>query len=105
MNFISKEMFIEIITFIKDRNDKQHEINNLMSSEFEDCVFWPYIKYESKMIKLLEYLMNDKDTQWISYFCWEKDFGRDCKLGDVTEKDGTTIPLNTAEDLWNLLNG
>ena len=46
--------------------------------------------------------MNDKETEWIDYYLWEKDYGRDNQL-EVTEKDGTPIPLTTAEDLWNLL--
>ena len=74
-----------------------------MSNEFEDCTFWPYIKYENKLCDLLSYLMEDEKTWWIDYFCWERNFGRDLKLGDVTEKDGTPIPLKTAEDLYDLL--
>ena len=103
MVHISKELFIETINFIKDRNDKQQEINKLFSNEFEDAIFWPYTKYESQTIKLLEEIMEDKENQWISYYCWEKDFGRDYKLGDVTEKDGISISFETPEDLWNML--
>ena len=102
MNILTKELFIETIAFIRDRNDKQNEINKLFSNEFEDAIFWPYTKYETQMCKLLKHIMGDEETEWIDYFCWERDFGRDAKLGDVTEKDGTPIPFSTAEDLWNL---
>ena len=46
--------------------------------------------------------MGDKECQWISYFCWEKDFGRNESL-KVTNKKGEEIPLKTSEDLWNML--
>lgn len=47
--------------------------------------------------------MHDEQSEWIDYFCWERDFGRDTELGDVKEADGTPIPFSTAEDLWNML--
>lgn len=99
---LSKETFIQTIDFIRERNDKQHEIDMLFRKEFEDSIFWPYSKYEVQLVKVLKEIMNDKETEWIDYYLWEKDYGRDNKL-EVTEKDGTPIPLTTAEDLWNLL--
>lgn len=102
MKNISKQLFIETIEFIKERNDKQDEINTLFRKEFIDATFWPYCRYEEQIVKLLTELMDDKECQWISYFCWEKNFGRDDKLGNP-EIDGKEFPLATAEDLWNIL--
>ena len=45
--------------------------------------------------------MEDSE-RWISYYCWEKDFGRDDKL-KVFDEDGKEIPLTSSEDLYNLL--
>ena len=101
-SIISKETFIEMIEFIKVRNDKQWEIHKLFSEEFTDAIFWPYCKYEEQLVKLLEEIMDDKENQWISYYCWEKDFGRDESL-KITDKNGKDIPLKTSEDLWNIL--
>ena len=100
---LSKEIFIEMIEFIRDRNDAQNKIDKLFRDEFTDGLFWPYMKYEAKMCKLLAHIMGDEETAWIDYFCWERDFGRDTKLGDVKEADGTPIPFKNAEDLYNLL--
>ena len=100
---ISKELFVETINFIKDRNDAQNKIDKVFKDEFTDGLFWPYCRYETQMVKVLEEIMGDKENQWISYYCWERDFGRDCTLGDVREKDGTPIPFKTPEDLYNLL--
>lgn len=61
-------------------------------------------------IKLLEYIFDDEDTGWIEYWIWELDFGeRNSKLkyGEraltVYAEDGVEIPLESIEDLYNLL--
>ena len=54
------------------------------------------------VISLLEFIFNDKD-RWIYYWTFELDFGKDYEDGWVTQKDGTIIPLKTAEDLYDLL--
>lgn len=100
---ISKELFIESIEFMRDRSDKQTEIDKLFREEFQDGIFWPYMRYESHMAKILKHIMHDEQNEWIDYFCWERDFGRDTELGDVKEADGTPIPFSTVEDLWNML--
>lgn len=100
---ISKELFIETINFIKERNDAQNKIDKIFREEFTDGLFWPYCRYETQIVKILEEIMGDKECQWISYYCWEKDFGRDKHLGNPTDRNGNEIPLTTPEDLWNLL--
>lgn len=99
---LSKELFIETIDFIRERNDKEHEIQKLFREEFTDGIFWPYSRYENQLVKVLTEIMDDKETEWISYYCWEKDFGRDARL-QVFDKNGKEIPLNSSEDLYNLI--
>lgn len=103
MKTISKKSFLKIIDFIRERNDKEVEIQKLFKEEFTDAIFYPYCKYENLLVNLLEELMEDQETNWISYYCWEKDFGRDETL-EVFDKEGNKIPLSTAEDLWNMIN-
>ena len=100
---MTKETFIEAVDFMRDRYDKQNQIEKLFREEFEDSLFWPYIKYENMLVKVVRDAVNDEED-WIGYYCWERDFGRDTRLGDVTEKDGTPIPFKTAEDLLNLIH-
>ena len=99
---LSKELFIETIDFIRERNDQENKIHQMFKEEFTDGIFWPYSRYEEQLVKVLTEIMDDKETEWISYYCWEKDFGRDSKL-QVFDKDGKEIPLNSSEDLWNIL--
>lgn len=99
---LSKELFIETIDFIRDRNDQENKIHQMFKEEFTDGIFWPYNRYENQLVKVLTEIMDDKETEWISYYCWEKDFGRDSRL-QVFDKDGKEIHLISSEDLWNLL--
>lgn len=104
---LSKETFIDTIKFIEKRMSQIDKINDLFTEEFEDSVFYPYLKYENKLVSILEEIFNDKETQWISYYLYELDCGKSYKDGDITEKDKDgnekIIPLKTPEDLYNLL--
>ena len=99
---LSKELFIETIDFIRERNDQENKIYQMFKEEFTDGIFWPYSRYETQLIKVLTEVMQDQENEWISYYCWEKDFGRDYRL-KAFDKDGKEIPLTSSEDLYNLL--
>lgn len=51
-------------------------------------------------IDLLKKVMNDKN-EWIDYYIYEADWGKTFK--EVYESDGTPIPLETIEDLYNII--
>lgn len=99
---LTKKEFVDYIDFIKERDEKMEQINNLFTEEFEDSVFYPYFKYEAKLVGLLKTVMRDKG-EWIDYFIYERDYGRDLKFGDVMDSDGTPIPMSTAEELYDFL--
>ena len=106
-----KELFVQTINFIKKRNDAIQKINQVFTDEFEDSMFYPYFKYENQLIKVLAASFDYDDEiieDWILYYCFDLDFGRTYKLGDVTEiKNGVevAIPLGTPEELYNMLFG
>ena len=102
---IKKELFVQTMNFLKERSDAMDKLNKVFSDEFEDSVFYPYLKYDNQIIKLLATSFDYDDDvmyDWISYYCFELDFGRKHKLGDVT-KNGTPIPLGTPEELYDML--
>ena len=61
-----------------------------------------YIPLENTYVKNLQRLVNDKND-WISYYIYERDWGKE--EGDCVfeHKTGEPIPLKTLEDLWNLI--
>lgn len=102
---IKKYLFVQTINFIKERNDAMDKINKVFTDEFEDSVFYPYFKYEDQMLKILAASFDyDYDTirDWLEYYCFELDFGRKHKLGDVSF-NGEPIPLGTPEELYDML--
>lgn len=99
---LTKKEFVDYIDFIKERDEKMEQINNLFTEEFEDSVFYPYFRYESKLVGLLKTVMHD-EGDWIGYFIYDRDYGRDLKFGDVMDSDGTPIPMSTVEELYDFL--
>ena len=103
MKNLTKAKFIEIIDFIRDRKCVERKINDIMTDEYDNCIFFPNTKYESKVIELLEYIMDDTN-HWISYFIYDLDFGNKHEIGNTFWNDnGEPIPLGTPEELYNFL--
>ena len=102
---IKKDLFVQTINFIRDRNDAMAKINEVFTAEFDDSVFYPYFKYDDQMLKVLAASFDYDDSlmyDWLSYYCFELDFGRKHELGCVT-KDDVSIPLGTPEELYDML--
>ena len=99
---ITKEEFVSYINFIKERGEKMDELNRAFTDEFEDSIFYPYLKYEAKMVDLLKSVMHDKYDD-IEYFIYELNFGEKYEDGMIREKDGTLIDFSTAENVYDYL--
>ena len=98
---LSKEVFINVIEDVKRKCDYQSELNDFFRNHGADgYIFQP--DCSESVLLLLENIFDDKDN-WISYFCFELDFGRNWKEGMVTSKHDDDIPLSTPEDLYELL--
>lgn len=98
---MSKESFCKVMDNYKSMFSFTDEMNELFDKYKADGNIYPPL-CTSTVIDLLEFIFNDKD-QWISYWIFELDFGKDYEDGWVTQKDGAVIPLKTVEDLYDLL--
>lgn len=101
---MTKELFIKSIYSLQAVEDFQRGVLNLLctTAPYADMGIMQYPDCSDTLVSVLEDAMED-DEGWITYFCYECDFGRDHTLGDVTI-DENPVPFNTAEDLYNLLN-
>ena len=103
---ISSEKFCEALdqleaaSRLKDRIN--HEIRLAMppNQDFMDGAGMA-VDHEQLVVDLLELLTNDKDN-WISWWCWEIDYGREYTEGSVTYK-GEIVDLSTKQKLYALL--
>ena len=103
---ISKEKFVEIINRLKSYNELQNKIDDLFKENIENrerdfmnagsiC-----IGHESVVVYLLEKIF---DTDMISYFIYELDYGEKYKKGCVLDENMNNIDLSTAEKLYDYL--
>jgi len=104
---ISKEEFCKIIKRIRDSNDLQDKIQDLFRENIDNqemdfmnagsiC-----IGHETIVVQLLENIFNDTDT--ISYWLYELDYGRKYKKGCLIDENGKEIDISTASYLYNYL--
>ena len=103
---MKRETFTNAIESIK----KQHEIDNenaellgkVFSNAFSANLLYDNSTISDAIIKLLETEMQDRH-EWINYFCYELDFGRENERLKVYDSEDNEIPLKTADDLYNML--
>ena len=100
---ITKKQFVEAINDIQRYWDNLLKVEAILEVNFEGG---PMIDLLYSYLETLCELMkddpdNDYDTPWILHFCWERDFGRDSS--SPVEYDEEEFPLETAEDLYDLL--
>ena len=103
---ITKERFIEIIKRLENYNKLQENINGL----FDECIETKEsdfcnagsicIGHESVVVELLENMFN---TDMISYWIYELDYGRQYKDGYVQDGEGNIVDLSTLEKLYDYL--
>lgn len=103
---ISKEKFVEIINRLKKYDELQNDINELFTESIENrerdfmnagsiC-----IGHESAVVYLLE---NIFDTDMISYWIYELNYGEEYTAGCVLDENMNNIDLSTAEKLYDYL--
>lgn len=103
---INKEEFIEIIDRLKETDDIKTQVNRIIRnstdsfiSDFTDAGSL-MICHEDLVVRLLENIFNNNDV--ISYWLYEKDYGRDYKTGDIVD-NGKKIDLSTPGKLYDYL--
>ena len=107
MNRLSFEDFkrhirdIQLMFELQDKIDDAEIAFNKSESKEEFRFYFP--TGADNIIELLSILMDDK-YELIDYWIYELEFGARAKEADCKDKDGNIIPLDTIEDLWDLLN-
>lgn len=91
------------MTEVQKTYDYQEGLNNyLRKQDVDGYIYQPDCVCST--LKLLHHIFGEKDrNEWISYFCFELNFGRKYKEGLVTDDNGNNISLETFDDLYTLL--
>lgn len=103
---ISKDKFVEIINRLKNYNNLQDKINDLFKENIDNkemdfmdagsiC-----IGHESVVVYLLE---NMFDTDMISYWIYDLEYGKKYREGCVLDANMKIIDISTVEKLYDYL--
>lgn len=103
LNMISKELFVEVINDMERAERYQSDLNDFFRSHDTDgYIFQPDCSVS--VLRLLHNFFGKADeNDWISYFCFELNFGKAYKPGCVTDKNNNNIDLSNAESLYDFL--
>ena len=104
---ISKTQFVEIIKKLKESDELVEKVNDLFNST-DEARSSGYINagrlmisHEDIVVKLLETMFNDYD--YISYWLYELNYGRNYENGCLKEATGKNINISTPEKLYDFL--
>lgn len=100
---MNKELFLEIMSEVQKTYEYQEGLNDFLKKQDVDgYIYQPDCVCST--LKLMHYIFGEKDAdEWISYFCFELDFGKKYKDGLVKNAYGDDIVLKTLDDLYELL--
>ena len=104
---ITKKEFIDIINrlkkvddFVNEVNSKAREVADPITTDFTNA-YSLSISFETDLVHVLE---NMFDTELISWWIYELEYGKEFKIGCLVDADGRTKPdLSTAEKLYDYL--
>jgi hypothetical protein len=103
---IGKEEFVAIMDklkkvndFVDETNKKARELDDAIISDFYNTMSLS-ISHENIVVELLENMFNN--TEIISWWLYEKDYGRKSEL-KMWDEFGKEIDLSTADKLYDYL--
>lgn len=100
---MNKELFVYVINKMYELYQEQEKFNDvlkILDNDFGGCLI--HNKTISLLEEILKKLVNDK-YDYIGYYLWELDFGKEYKDGVITEDDGSIIKLSNPEELYDLI--
>ena len=101
---LTKDEFVEFMQRFEELHKRDLEITVFFQDKLNCLPETPYDYMETLYLDTLEKLMGDTES-WIGYFVFELEFGASCTADSVRDKDGKSIPLYNASDLYDLLVG
>lgn len=107
---IEKERFVEMMNQLKDTSDLQDKFydltNEYCSHSFYDDTEIMFPTLADSLIDALECMFDEENTQTISWWCYDEDFGRDFHkydFGYTINSKQYYLDLSTPENLYDFL--
>lgn len=107
MAIIQLKEFEQIMNDLMVASDRSREIDKMIqqtpvmrsAGDFFSSAALMMANHDT-VVSLLETMFNDNENQWISYWMYEQDYGRNWTKGCATEADGSEIDLSTPQKLY-----
>jgi hypothetical protein len=101
---LTRDQFKEVMLELIELGKIEREVDAAMKKLSPDFMGFSFEKPMNIILKTLKYAMKDNtDSDWISYWIYELDYGKKAKARTVTGKNGRNIPIKTIDDLYNIL--
>lgn len=105
---ISKKEFVDIINrlkevndFVDNTNDNARKLHDAIVSDFFNASSL-MISHEGIVVQLLKNIFNLQDDDTLTWWLYEKDYGRKFKIGDFSV-GVIDVDLSTPEKLYDYL--
>jgi len=100
---ITKEQFIEYMEKLEQQTNIDKEAGDLLSKYFSGFSGWyDNVRLFDIIFDFLHNEFDDKDD-WISYYVYELDFGKDWTEECCKDSDGVIIDLSSSDKLYDFL--
>lgn len=94
----SKEQFVEALRILQNADEWDNKLYDAGIHLHDGC---PLYEMLSEYVHMLEHMFEVED-EWISWWCWETDYGKDDRLTTVTDGNNDYI-LDSSEALYDFL--
>lgn len=100
---ISRQAFVQIMYALQKQEERDRIIANRLNDVMHESI--PSIFTTQCVDPILQALKSDfnDESDWIDWWVWEKDFGRNQGITAYSDDEITEIPLNSAHQLYELL--
>ena len=98
----TKEEFVEALRILQDIDEWDNKLYDAGIQLHDGCPLYETI---SEYVHMLEHMFEVED-EWISWWCWETDYGRDEKMTTVydgEDEERNKVVLDSAEKLYDFL--
>jgi len=91
----------ELMELIKQNNAAREDLGRVLDFGIESPIFQTSDAITRFATEILErMILPDKETDWIDWYLWENDMGKNCHTAGY---DGVMRPIITTTDLYELM--
>jgi len=101
---MNKKLFVRAIKSIEKQIKYDVSVAETLAKIFPNSYSINLIYDNSIVQNILIEILKDSvgdNNNWIEYFCWELDFGKENYRLKVTDENNKEIPMSNASELWN----